>query len=135
MYHVKPGSGPSLWNIVGGIIGVVFTIFWIIPAGAKNASWVSVAFGVLMLLLFIGWIAYNGFNAFSDNRVSTFDITTDREEPDPVARIAKSVKGGEATGDQELPTGTRKFPGDFCPFCGENAGASFQFCPKCGKGI
>ncbi len=93
MYSIKPGRGPSFVGAIGGIIIVVFGIFWTIIAykmthsimGTPNIVGIFFPlFGVIFVLLGIGSVIYNFVNATKQKRFSVLDITTAQEEPDPL---------------------------------------------------
>jgi len=75
---------------MGGIIGVVFGIFWTIIAFTitHDVPFPLVKiffplFGVLFVIFGIINVMYNARNATSKNRFSEFDITSHDAEPDP----------------------------------------------------
>jgi hypothetical protein len=135
MYSVKPGRGPSLMGAVGGIAAAVFGVFWTITATSMGAPPFFALFGVVFVVVAIIGVVYNFTNAVGRDRMSTFDITSGQEESDPIAN-ALGYNHPEPPAEQK-PTaeGPRKFPGEFCPFCGAKAGPDFNYCPKCGKDI
>ena len=79
---------------VGGIIAVIFGVFWTILAynmtrGMPNMGGFAFGdifplFGVLFIILGLVRVAYNFRNATAQNRFSVLDVTTDNEEPDPL---------------------------------------------------
>ncbi|MGJ8724306.1 MAG: SHOCT domain-containing protein [Roseibacillus sp.] len=90
MKSIKPGRGPSAMAAVGGVIAVIFGIFWIGMAseisgsfGGGIASFFPL-FGVLFVVVAIIGVLYNVKNATSKDRFSTFDITDESEESDPL---------------------------------------------------
>ncbi len=134
MYSVKPGRGPSMMGAVGGIAAAIFGIIWMLGAASAGAPASFVLFGVVFVGLAIAGVAYNVYNATQKDRMSTFDITTENEEQDPVAQAlghAPRPPDKEKTLDQK----PRKFEGEFCPFCGAQASPEFDYCPRCGKDI
>lgn len=140
MYSVKPGRGPSFGGIIGGIVAALFGIFWTIQAGAIGAPPFFCLFGVIFVLIGIGSAIVSAMNAFGKNRFSTFDITTNEEESDPfVEALGGSLKSGSKISIEDIDGSEtskgRKFEGEFCPYCGAEAGEDFNFCPKCGKDI
>lgn len=94
MYSLKPGRGPSF---IGGILALcmaVFGIFWTIMAyqGTRDAHYPLVGtifplFGIIFVITGITMAIYNFSNASRQNRNSAFDITSAREEPDPLNQI------------------------------------------------
>lgn len=99
MRSVKPGRGPSAMGAIGGIFGVVFGVFWTILASLITTplrmmggplsliGYVFPLFGVIFVIAGIASVLYNLNNATSKDRLSIVDITTDKEEPDPLNQI------------------------------------------------
>ena len=145
MRSIKPGRGPSAISAIGSVVGILFGIFWTAIAFAitKDAPIPIVhfafpAFGVIFILIGVVSLVYNITNTVSPNRFSTFDVTTDAEEPDPLNRRFGNP-GNDAVASPSphvrSTNSPRKFPGEFCPFCGERVTDEMDFCPKCGKDI
>ena len=138
MYSLKPGRGPSLAGVVVGVVVFVFGIIWTSAALSMGAPPFFVLFGIVFVLMAIGGVIYNFYNATQKNRMSTFDVTTGTEEVDPIAKAfghgpqTSSDRPDQAQSRNGRP---RKFEGDFCPFCGAKAKPDFDYCPKCGKDI
>ena len=134
MYSIKPGRGPSLMGGIGGIAVAIFGLLWIGFAASMGAPSFFILFGVVFVLFAIGGAIYNFSNATARNRMSTFDVTRDDEEKDPIAEAL----GYSSTDSQSTLPQNRKqkqFEGEFCPFCGAKVHDDFDFCPKCGKDI
>ncbi|MCU0914021.1 MAG: zinc ribbon domain-containing protein [Planctomycetes bacterium] len=134
MYSVKPGRGPSMMGVVGGIAAAVFGVIWMMGAASAGAPPSFTLFGLVFVGLAIAGVVYNACNATQKNRMSEFDITTPDEEQDPIARAlghAPRAPGNKKPESNE----PRKFEGEFCPFCGARARPDFDYCPKCGKDI
>ncbi|MGN1095737.1 MAG: zinc-ribbon domain-containing protein, partial [Eubacteriales bacterium] len=72
----------------------------------------------------IGITVYNFKNATSKNRYSSFDITDDKEEPDPL-----NERFGKNSAENEKHSDGLKF----CPYCGAKVENGHQFCGECGK--
>lgn len=128
MKSVKPGRGPSF---MGGIMCLLFSVFgvlWTISAGRIGAPSIMTIFGVGFVLLGIGMAIYEFMNATRKKRFSLYDITSDKEEPDPLnerfgedtARAISDAADGDAA---------------FCPYCGEQAEEGYRYCRKCGKAL
>ena len=115
MKSIKPGRGPSAMGAMGSVIAVVFGIFWTITAASMGAPIMFPVFGVLFIGMGIVQGIYHYKNATGKNRFSTFDITDESEERDPLEDL---VRGKENS---------------FCPYCGTKADEDHQFCSKCGK--
>ena len=103
MRHIKPGRGPSALGALGGIIAVVFGVFWTAMAfsmtrGAPEpfASFFPF-FGVLFVVIGIANVGYNLYNATQRKRMSVFDIATSAEESDPLNDL---VEGRDPRGEQ-----------------------------------
>jgi hypothetical protein len=94
MYSLKPGRGPSFMGGIGALGAAVFGIFWTIMAFqiTRDAPFPLVGtifplFGVVFVITGIAMAIYNFSNASRQNRNSAFDITSAREEPDPLNQI------------------------------------------------
>jgi len=135
MYSVKPGRGPSLMGGVGGVVAAVFGVIWTVGAMSMGAPPFFALFGLLFVGMAIAGVVYNFYNATSRNRMSTFDVTTDNEERDPIANALGHDREPRQSPQGGSSKGPRQFPGEHCPFCGAKAGPDFDFCPKCGKDI
>lgn len=122
MRSIKPGRGPSFMNAMASIVAVIFGIFWTIMASSIGAPSFFPIFGVLFIILGIANVVYNFKNATSKNRYSSFDITDDDEEKDPL--------------NQRFSNMSPKNSGDgYCPYCGTQLQGDYNFCPSCGKKI
>ena len=135
MYSVKPGRGPSLMGGIGGIVVAVFGVIWTVGAMSIGAPPIFALFGLLFVGMAIAGVVYNLYNATSRNRISTFDVTTHREEGDPIADALDQGAASHQSPHSPPSKGPRKFPGEHCPFCGTKVAADFDYCPKCGKDI
>jgi hypothetical protein len=141
MWSIKPGRGPSAMGAMGSAIGIVFGIFWTILAFSitREAPFAAIRiifplFGVAFIITGVISLIYNLNNAVSPNRFSAFDVTRPDEESDPLQQRfsnPQTLHGPHVASS----AGTRKHPGEFCPFCGAQVSADFNFCPKCGKNI
>ena len=145
MYSIKPGRGPSLGTALGSLAAAVFGVIWMVGALSMGAPLIFMLFGVVFVIFAIGQGIYHFYNATSRNRFSTFDITADHEESDPLAdamghtrrRSSRSTRTTQSRVDELLDnqTSPRQHPGNFCPYCGAKAKDDFDFCPACGKDI
>lgn len=152
MQSVKPGRGPSLMGGIGGIFAAIFGLIWIVAASSMGAPPFFALFGVGFIVMAIIGAVYNLRNATARNRTSIVDITSGDEEPDPIAQAFGYASGAEAAGHRDTADSgedaahatlgaagstdaPRRFPGEYCPFCGAKAGPDFHYCPKCGKDI
>jgi len=105
-----------------------------------------VPFIIISLVMVFGGIAFTAmgfYNAFAKNRISSVDIMTHEEEPDPGRHLVfnkhyESTDPGELRSppvSSEMRMGPSEKKGGFCPYCGARAGADHEFCRKCGKDI
>ena len=129
---IKPGRGPSMMGAFGGIIAVIFGIFWTITAASMGAPPIFPLFGVLFIAIAVVNIIYNYKNAIGKNRMSIYDITDENEEPDPLNKYI-----GYDRNDRDY---TREVSDEneymrFCPYCGEPLKKDYVYCPKCGRHI
>ena len=132
MRSIKPGRGPAGMNAFGAVVAVIFGIIWTIAAVSMGAPFFFPLFGIVFVIAGIGQAVYHYHNATSENRFSSFDITDENEEPDPLNRRFGPQSSGTEPPQPEEPDA----PGTsaaFCPFCGEKVAGEFEFCPKCGK--
>lgn len=132
MKSIKPGRGPSMMGGFGAVFGIVFGIFWTVLAANMTHGFGLVGvifplFGVLFILIGVFNAVYHFKNATGKNRYSTFDITDDTEETDPL-----NERFGRPTGQKTSPP---RSGSSFCPYCGAPVQGDFAFCRKCGKQI
>lgn len=114
---------------VGSIVAILFGIVWTITAASMGAPVFFPIFGVLFVVLGIVQAVYHFKNATGKNRYSAFDITDEREEPDPLnSRFADDSR-------QEPARSERPATGNFCPYCGSPMQPDHIFCKQCGKKI
>jgi len=129
MKSVKPGRGPSGMSAIGAIFAVVFGIFWTITAVSMGAPFFFPIFGILFVIYGIVNAVYHYKNATGENRYSAFDITDEKEEPDPL-----NVRFGESRSEfNDAPQYNQGSSVRFCPYCGRETEADYEFCPVCGK--
>ncbi len=138
MKSIKPGRGPSMMGAFGSAAVTVFGIFWTIMAMSMGAPVFFALFGVVFVLMGIAQTVYNLKNATGKERFSAFDITDSTEEPDPLNEyFAGKMTGVDSAcqddDDRLNDIGTLYRETSFCPYCGSEAEADFQFCAKCGK--
>lgn len=115
----------------GSAAAAVFGVFWTIMAVNMGAPIFFALFGVIFVVLGIVQAVYNYKNATGKERFSTFDITDDSEEPDPLneyfggnqAERSDSNSHSHASGDTDA----------FCPYCGAETEKEYLYCTKCGK--
>lgn len=140
MKSIKPGRGPSAMGFVGSIGSIVFGIFWTIYAfrithgfGGGGPMSFFPFFGIIFIGMGIVNAVYNYKNATGKNRFSTFDITEEGEEQDPLDKFVK----GEADNEQKFDKSgeVRSSDARFCPYCGAGTEPNHKFCSKCGKEI
>ena len=109
MKSIKPGRGPSKFNVFASICVALFGVFWCILAFSMGAVFM-VPFGIIFVVLAIGQAIYSYHNATSEDRYSIVDIVDEDEESDPL-NIEKK----------------------YCPYCGTKVNNDYEYCPKCGK--
>ena len=126
MRSIKPGRGPSGMNFIGPIIVIVFGIFWTIMAASMGAPIFFPIFGVIFVIAGIAQAVYHFHNATGKNRYSSFDITEDGEEPDPLEQRFSSQQPDSQPSQSAEDAA-------FCPYCGTKVESGYEFCPKCGK--
>lgn len=120
----------------GSIVVAIFGIFWTIMAFTITRDapfpigFIFPAAGILFVGFGIFQAVYHYKNATSKQRMSLFDITDSKEEPDPL-----DVRfGGTETATDPAERSQKLSPERaFCPYCGQSVQSSFQYCPKCGK--
>jgi len=116
-------------GVIGGIIVVIFGIFWAATAASMEAPPIFPIFGVLFIIAAVANLVYNYKNATGKNRMSIYDITDEEEEPDP---LNKYFNNDSADLTREI-SDERDYK--FCPYCGESLKRDYVYCPKCGKQI
>jgi len=129
---VKPGRGPSMMGVFGGVIAIIFGIFWTVTASSMGAPLMFPIFGILFIAAAIANTIYNYKNATGKNRMSLYDITDEDEESDP---LNKYVKYDRDEADFSREISDDKDHMKFCPYCGELLKIGYVYCPKCGKKI
>ena len=86
MYEVKEGRGPSFLGALGSLFAVGFAVLWVglcISIGAP--IWFTL-FGVLFGLFGLVSAGYQFWAATAKNRPDLYDLTSSKEEPDPLNR-------------------------------------------------
>lgn len=149
---VKQGRIPSLAGAIFGIfwtIGVISMMIFIISTfGGEEGmgGFAMVPFIVIPGIMVIGGIimvASGFYNAFAKNRISSIDIMSQEEEPDPGRFLVYNEHDGDRDPSVLVPppnssknrTDAPDEEGGFCPYCGAKANADYEFCRKCGKDI
>ena len=125
MKSIKPGRGPSL---IGGIMSIligVFGLLWTIVVAYGGGGFFAL-FGLVFVAIAVVQAIYNFKNATGENRYSSFDITDDWEEPDPL-----NQRFGQQSANKNPESGTGGSA--FCPYCGAKVEGSFAYCNKCGR--
>lgn len=131
MKSIKPGRGPSAMGFIGSIAIVIFGIFWTIMASSIGAPAFFPIFGIIFILLGIANAVYNYKNATGKNRYSTFDITSDGEETDPL----NEMFGKSDYNNIKTSNNNDSIDSNFCPYCGTKTDDDYKFCRKCGKSL
>lgn len=127
MRSIKPGRGPSGMGAVASIFVALFGVIWTLATIRIGAPFFFSLFGILFVGLAIVQGIYHFKNATGKNRYSSFDITEDGEEPDPL---------NQRFGEENPYAGAERKDGTaaaFCPYCGEPVDGAYEYCPKCGK--
>ena len=123
MKSIKPGRGPSMMGGIVGIFMICFGILWTVLAAQANGFFAL--FGVLWTGIALVQTVYNFRNARGKNRYSSFDITDDEEEPDPL-NLRYGVRR-----DPEEPMARGAIR--YCPHCGARVGDDHKFCTHGGR--
>ena len=124
MKSIKPGRGPSMMSGVMGIFVALFGVLWTIVAAAMGA-YIMIPFGLIFISIAVIGVVYNLKNATSRNRYSAFDITDEREEPDPFNQRF----GHEHDRTDAFDQAARRY----CPSCGVAVDPDDRFCRNCGN--
>ena len=114
MRSIKPGRGPSKMAGFGSLFAAGFGVLWTLLAASSGAPVLFWLFGVLFVVWGVVQAVYNFRNAGQKNRYSAFDITDEREEPDPLNERFGSPADETPQEDYDPNGGT-----NFCPYCGE----------------
>lgn len=128
MRSIKPGRGPSKMAGFSSLFAAGFGVLWTLLAASSGAPVLFWLFGVLFVVWGVVQAVYNFRNAGQKNRYSAFDITDEREEPDPLNERFGSPADETPQEDYDPNGGT-----NFCPYCGEKTGPEYAFCPNCGR--
>ena len=123
MKSIKPGRGPSFMGGVMSILIGLFGVLWTIVAAGMGGG-VFALFGLIFIAVAVVQAIYHFKNATGKNRYSTYDITEDGEEPDPL-----NQRFGPPSEAAEKPMADSAF----CPYCGNPVEKAYEFCNKCGK--
>lgn len=115
-------------KFIGSVFAIVFGIFWTIMAARMGAPAFFPIFGVIFIIMGIVQAAYNYRNATGKNRYSSFDITDEGEEPDPLEQRFGGTEYRDDTAQK-----SSFISSSFCPYCGKGVDGGFEYCPKCGK--
>ncbi len=132
MKSIKPGRGPSAMGAIGSVFAGIFGIIWTIATASMGAPIYFVFFGIVFVLMAIVQGIYHFKNTTGQHRMSLFDITYSRSEPDPLNQMFRKETSAEQSdrrshGSDEI---------NFCPYCGGKiSDPAYQFCPQCGKDI
>lgn len=115
-------------NVWGAVVAVIFGIVWTILAASSGAPAIFPIFGVLFIITGVISGVYNYKNATSKNRYSSFDITDENEERDPLDERFGKSEGSAPENSQPADNGN-----GFCPYCGTPTESGYMYCRKCGK--
>lgn len=128
MKSIKPGRGPSGMSAIASVFAVIFGIFWTIMASSMGAPILFPMFGVLFVIMGIVQAVYHYKNATGENRFSSFDITDESEESDPIQEML-FPKNEQVNSENHIQNEKIRF----CPYCGASVEENFEFCSHCGK--
>ena len=143
MYSVKPGRGPAQVAIVYWIVGALAIGATAIALASGKPEAMFVIFGVWFALVAIASVSFALHCAFAKKRMSLYDVEDAPEKGESATAEGRRTASAGSEGQAYLAVGAgevsgaegRKYPGDFCPFCGARIEASFRHCPGCGKEI
>lgn len=137
MKHIKPGRGPSMMGVVGGVAAALFGVLWTVGASSitsdvggmfpadpfeQTMSAIFPLFGVIFVVVAIAGAVYNFKNATGKQRYSEYDIVDSGEEPDPLNERFGENSPGEESRESA-----------FCPYCGNKIEGDYVYCNRCGK--
>jgi len=132
MKSVKPGRGPSAMSGVMSLLVGAFGVFWTIAAVSMGAGMMA-PFGVIIIIIAVVQGVYHLKNARAKNRHSSFDITDEDEEPDPLnERFHTRIQGLQNPAVPGAGAGAQQ---NFCPYCGAGTESNHVFCKNCGKNM
>jgi hypothetical protein len=86
MYELKEGRGPSLLSGIASLVMVGFAICWVGLCVSIGAPIWFTLFGAVFGVIGLVAAGYNFWAATTTNRPDIYDVTTDKEEPDPFNR-------------------------------------------------
>lgn len=146
MYSIKPGRGPSLMGVFGGLMAAFFGVVWTVSALQMGAPGPFALFGVGFVIMALAGAAYNAYNVISRDRMSHLDITSDEDESDPVSRAFGHDRPGSGLTRREMFSRARSRKsrpaaprqpvrppeGKLCPYCAAPVEKTHQYCPRCG---
>jgi len=125
MKSIKPGRGPSAMSAFASILVAVVGICWTFYARSIGAPAIFTLFGIVFVAVAIAGAVSNLLNATRKNRFSSFDITDEKEEPDPLNQVFHPESSSAPADDSKAR---------FCPYCGaELIDPAARFCQNCGK--
>ncbi|WOO41065.1 hypothetical protein [Rubellicoccus peritrichatus] len=106
MYSIKPGRAPSALGAVMGVVVVIFGIGWTIIAVQMShvipvIGFILPLFGVVFVIAGIIVVIYNLRNATAKNRFSAMDITSGREELDPLNQMFGIKRASSQEGEED----------------------------------
>ncbi|WP_353683655.1 zinc ribbon domain-containing protein [Thermodesulfovibrio sp. 3907-1M] len=130
MKQVMPGRVPSKIGFAGSIVFIILALLMLILINSQfsehgeGGTFIHLVFmlvGVVIVVGGIGSAIYSYKNAFSEKRISEYDIVEQSEEDESIkgVRNEKSDRGST----------------NYCPYCGNPVKETFLFCPNCGERI
>ena len=86
MYELKEGRSQYFMSGLGSLFAVGFGIIWVGLCVSIGAPIWFTLFGAMFGVLGLAAAIYNFWAASTKNRPDLYDVTTDKEEPDPFNR-------------------------------------------------
>jgi hypothetical protein len=86
MYELKEGRGPAFLSALGSLFMVGFAVLWVGLCVSLGAPIWFTLFGVLFGLFALVLAGYQFWAATTKQRPDLYDLTSNKEEPDPLNR-------------------------------------------------
>jgi hypothetical protein len=111
---IQPSRASSVAGIIGAAVAIAFGIAWTAGASFLGAPPLFIAFGGLFVLIAIGMLIFNAYNASVGprQRWGFYDVVDEEPATGPAGRFDK-----------------------YCGKCGAGAGREARFCQRCGSPI
>lgn len=118
-------------NAVGSAAAVIFGIIWTALTFSMNAPVLFSMFGLVFVAIGVIQMVYHFKNATGKDRFSSFDITDEYDESDPL----NEKFGRQSSAPPPEQQDCEEENGNFCPYCGARVKPDYEFCKQCGKKI